>query len=180
MLDNALIQLFLPIVQAGLIDHGFTGVVVVANFQPTQEGRVDGSAVYFNKVGPDHRYGSPQHQYAVDVVAQTCTRTTTQMIESHWQFDVAINDDPNDVNSKTGPDLARAVAMILQDPDTVYALKRQKVGIERITDVRNTYVQNDRAQYEANPSFDAIITHQDVFTKNVNFVTSISGTTKSV
>src|ERR1700759_1268444 len=50
MTDSELIQLFLPIIEAGLTLDGFTDVEVVQNDQPTQQGINNIPTVYFSKV----------------------------------------------------------------------------------------------------------------------------------
>jgi len=56
MLDNQLIQVFLPAINAGLVAYGYSGVNVVASNQPTQQGIPTGPTVYFYKLS-DHRLG---------------------------------------------------------------------------------------------------------------------------
>jgi hypothetical protein len=56
MLDNQLIQVFLPVINAQLTAYGYSGVTVIAANQPTQQGIPTGPTVYFYKLN-DHRLG---------------------------------------------------------------------------------------------------------------------------
>ena len=53
MRDNELIQLFVPIIDTGLIDRGFVGVETIASYQPTQQGAPSAPTVFFYKLGEE-------------------------------------------------------------------------------------------------------------------------------
>ncbi len=149
MLDNQLIQLFLPLITAGLTAQGYSGVSVTQSFQPTQQGAFTGPAVYFFKIG-DHRYGFLGRTNVWDSVHGVEVHTETQNYETTFQVSAWVRQVPG-VSTYTASDLVNVVSGILQSDSTVFTLAANDVGIYRITDVRNPYFVDDRDQHEASP-----------------------------
>lgn len=173
MLDNAFIILFRPLLLAGLTARGLTTVQVKQNYQPTQQGRADGPAIYFNKIF-DHRYGSPRVEETWNATTGLKSRTTTQVVLSTWQFGAITNQDPSNDTELTAEDILKYAASAMQDEDFQAGLVAQGVNISRISDIRIVRVKNDRDQFESNPTFDAIINHTDVFVSNVPIVSNFN------
>lgn len=161
MLDNDLIRKFLPIVNAGLIARGYTGVTTKQSNQPTQQGAMITPTVYFYKLY-DKRFGWVKRDDFWDADLQVMRHRETQNYETTFQFSaMAVTND------YTASDLINSVAQIMQSYDTIETLTAQSVGILRITDVRNPYFTDDRDRFEAFPSFDITFNHQQSFTATV-------------
>lgn len=169
MLDNELIELFLPVINAGLVARGFAGVAVKQAYQPTQQGAVSTPVVYFSKVG-DRRLGWVDRENVFDDFAQEMEHTEAQCYETTFQFNAYVVANPGNP-SYTASDLCNTVAQILQADSTLQTFATVGVGVLRIGDVRNIYFVDDRDRHEASPSFDIVFTHKQIFT-NVDPVVS--------
>jgi len=152
--DNDLIRLFLPLVNAGLVTYGYTNVLVPQADQPTKQGTPSSPSVHFYKLN-DKRIGSPQRKSTWNSLTSVMTDTDIQVMEGYWQVSTLVRQP----NTYTASDLANAVAMIMQTSKFIETLKASGVGILRIGEVRNPYLQDDRDQYQASPSFDFIISY---------------------
>jgi hypothetical protein len=159
MNDNALIQLFLPIITSGLIAAGYTGVIVKQANQPTQQGVNTPPTVYFYKVG-DHRYGFLRRSDEWDTINNIMVHTELQQYETTFQISALVLQNPLTPDQYTASDLVNEVAAIMQSDFTRVILFNADVGILRVTDVVNPYFTDDRDQFEASPSFDFILTHK--------------------
>lgn len=159
MTDNQLIQLFLPIVQAGLIADGFTGVVAKQANQPTQQGANTGPTVYFYKVS-GKRYGFLGRLDVWDSNTNQMVHTESQYYETTFQFSALVRQFPVTPNQYTASDLANEVASIMQSDNTRDILNASGVGILRVVELPNPYFVDDRDQFEASPSFEFVLTSQ--------------------
>lgn len=161
MNDNQLIQIFLPLINSGLVALGYYGVLVSQNYQPTMQGSSTGPVVYFFKVG-NHRYGFLNRKDEWDPINNVMTHTESFFQESQFQVSALVTQDPTNVDTYTASDLCNAVAEIMQSDVVWEALQEQDVGIYRITDVRNPYFIDERDRYEAFPSFDFTLTYNNI------------------
>lgn len=150
--DNSLIQLFLPIIQAGLVADGFTNVTVIQANQPTQQGSPTGPTVYFYKTHTK-RYGFLGRQDQWDVNLGRMNHHETQYHETTFRFQILVLQNVKNPGY-TASDLADEVASILQSDTTRATLNAQGVGMLRITDISNPYFTDDRDNFEALPSFE--------------------------
>lgn len=159
MTDNQFIQLFLPIINAGLIADGFTGVSVKQANQPTQQGINLNPTVYFYKVA-NKRYGFLGRKDKWDTVMTRMNHTEAQYFETTFQVSALVRQFPITPDQYTASDLINEVASIMQSDNTRDILNQSNVGILRITDVRNPYFIDDRDLFEASPSFDFVLISQ--------------------
>ena len=150
--DNTLIQLFLPIIKAGLIADGFNNVVVQQANQPTQQGIPTAPTVYFYKTG-NRRYGFLGRNDKWDAMSSTMVHHERQYYETSFRIQALVLQNVK-TPSYTASDLANEVACIMQSDNTLAVLNDQGVGILRITDIINPYFTDDRDNFEALPSFD--------------------------
>jgi hypothetical protein len=159
MTDNQLIQLFLPIIQNGLIADGFVDVPVVQSNQPTQQGINSNPTVYFYKVG-DKRYGflGRKSEWIIDEMLHT----EFQHYETTFQIVALVRQDPNNTSLPTAADLVNEVAAIMQSDNARQLLNAANVGILRVTDVRNPYFTDDQDIFEASSSFDFTLVHAQI------------------
>lgn len=158
MTDNDLIRLFRPMLITGMARYGVADIEVMQNYQPTQQGRATGRGLYFHSVH-DHRHGSAMESNEWNAALGRMDRTVTQAMETTFQIDIIVNE----TDVLTAADVGKIAAAVMQNSEFREGLAAEKVAILRIGDVRNTPVVNDRDQFEFNPSFDAIITHNDIF-----------------
>lgn len=172
MTDNQLIQVFLPIIQAGLIADGFNGVDTIAANQPTQQGIPTAPTVFFYKIG-DHRFGYLGRTDAWDSVNSSMIHTEVQQYETTFQISTLVLQSPATPNQYTAADLANEVCAIMQSDNTRNILYNNNIGILRVMDVSNGYFVDDRDNFEASPSFDFTLTHSNTRVNTGNPFTSI-------
>lgn len=158
MTDNELIRLFLPIINNGLINYGYTNVSVKQFNQPTQQGANSGQTVYFSKLY-DKRYGFLRRDSQWVPLASEMVHTEEQSYETTFQIMALVRQNPSNTMLPTASDLVNEVAAIMQSDNTVKILNDADVGILRITDVRNPYFTDDQDIFEASPSFDFTLVH---------------------
>lgn len=156
MNDNDLIRLFLPIINAGLIADGFSGVTVMQSNQPTQQGTPTAPTVFFFKVG-NKRYGFPFWGDAWNGTEEV--HTELQRFETTFQVGAIALQRPYNTFSYTASDLVNEVCAIMQQESTVITLMAAGVGILRVSQVRNPYFTDDMDNFEAAPSFDFVLTY---------------------
>lgn len=156
--DNDIIRIFLPIIQNGLIQDGFTGVTVKQANQPTQQGIPATPCVYFFKVS-NKRFGFLGR--FDNWVNPVMVHHEKQYMEITFQVMALVLQYPITPNQYTASDLVNEVASIMQSDNTVTILNNNKMGILRITELSNPYFVDDRDQFEASPSFDFTLVYQD-------------------
>ena len=156
--DNQLIQIFLPIIQNGLVSDGFNNVIVKQSNQPTQQGINTSPTVYFFKVS-SKRYGF-LGRYDKWTNSQM-THTEVQYMEATFQVSALVLQYPTTPNQYTASDLVYEVSSIMQSDNTRDILNNSGIGILRITDLLNPYFLDDRDQFEASPSFDFVLTYEN-------------------
>jgi hypothetical protein len=169
MLDNDLIRLFLPLLNTGFTDLGYSNITVQQSFQPTSQGIIDTPLVSFYKLY-DKRYGFKSDLSKLDIINNLMIRSEVQYYETTFQVSALVKQDPNNIGY-TASDLVNTAAYIMQSTDTIEFLQENDVGLLRLTDVRNPYFLNDRDQNTASPSFDFTLTHKQIFTKEVDIIT---------
>lgn len=158
MLDNQLIALIITTLTSQEAAAGIPGLPIAAAFQATQQGVNTVPTIYLYKVG-DHRYGSPRRVNIWDEVHSVMVHTEIQKYETTFTLSALSTQNPATPSQYTASDIINKAAYILQSMATITDLQEQGVGIMRIPDVRNPYFLDDRARYEASPSFDFILTH---------------------
>lgn len=160
MNDNALNVIIRAELIAGLARLGVTADVIAA-YQPTSQGRESDATVYFFQVG-DNRYGWQYRTQVYDQEAGEIVRTEKQIIETTYQLMALAPQDPSNLSLPTPKDIVRACAMICNSQAFIVALRAHDIGMQRVTQIRNPYFVNDREQFEASPSFDFTVTHNQV------------------
>lgn len=169
MTDNELIELFLPIINAGVASLGYEDVIVQQNYEPTMQGINSGPTVYFYKIS-DHRYGFLQRTDVWNERDSAFVHTESQQYETVFQVSALVTQDPANI-SYTASDLVNDVAAIMQSDNTRNILAASQVFIERVSEVRNPYFIDDRDRYEASPSFDFTLTYHRAIISSTPIVT---------
>lgn len=154
--DNQLIQIFLPIIQNGLVADGFTNVITKQSNQPTQQGINTSPTIYFFKVS-GRRYGFLGRYDKWN--STQMTHTENQYMEATFQIMALVLQNPITPNQYTASDLVYEVSSIMQSDNTRDILNESGIGILRVTDLLNPYFLDDRDQFEASPSFDFTLTY---------------------
>lgn len=171
MLDNALIALVIKTVIAGEAIAGIPDTPVKQAFQPTQQGANTKPTAYLYKIG-DRRYGFVRRTDCWDVERSQIIHTELQKYETTFQISALATQNPATPTQYTDSDILNLVASILQSSTAIAILRAAGVGIERVTDVRNPYFQDDRQRNEASPSFDFVLTHDQIIKSTTPIVES--------
>ena len=161
--DNAIIQIFLPILQAGLIADGFTTTIVKQSNQPTMQGINTDPTCYFFKVA-NKRYGFLGTYDKWNSDTSQMQHFENQFIESTWQVACLALQNPTTPNQYTASDVVNDAASIMQSDSTRYILNQSGIGILRVTDVSNPYFFDDRDNFEASPTFDFTLVYENIRT----------------
>lgn len=161
MLDNQIFINIIAALKAGLLAQSITDVVIKQNFQPVQQGANIGPTLYIHKLG-DHRYGWLERTDVWDQDLATIVHTERQLYESMFQITALSIQNPALITQKTASDLANIAAGIMQSDVTRQTLTNQGLNIYRITDIRNPYFVDDKDRFEASPSFDFTLQHEQV------------------
>lgn len=172
--DNSLIQIFLPVINAGLIADGFSGVVVKQSNQPTMQGIPTNPTIYFFKTG-NKRYGYLGRLDVWDSMAVDMVHTESQYYESTWQVSALVLQSPATPNQYTASDLVNEVASIMQSDNTRDILNGSGIGILRVMDVLNPYFVDDRDNFEASPSFDFVLTYENIRSGTSPIISKFNG-----
>lgn len=154
--DNSLIQLFLPIIKAGLVADGFTTTVVKQSNQPTQQGIPTAPMVFFTKIY-NKRFGFLRREDRWDTLTNSFVHVESQYYETSFQVSALVLQNPSNLSIPTASDLVNEVASIMQSSATLDTLNNAGVGILRITDITNPYFTDDRDNFEASPSFNFVL-----------------------
>ena len=179
MTDNGLIELFLPIIQNGLLADGFTGVTVKQANQPTQQGIPVTPTVYFYKIG-NKRYGFLGRWDKWDSVQQKMVHTEAQYYETTFQISALVLQYPVTPGQYTASDLVNEVASVMQSDNTRTILNNSNVGILRVQNISNPYFVDDRDQFEASPSFDFTLLYQNFRVSNNPMIKSFDAVINGV
>jgi hypothetical protein len=163
MLDNLLIQNIFAVLQTGLTAQGYTALQLAQSFQPTNQGVNTAPTLFLFKLS-DHRYGFLERTDVWNPDTETMVHTETQLYETMFQISTLATQDPTNTSLPTASDYANIAAGIMNSDAARLALNAQGINIYRITDVRNPYFMDDRDRFEASPSFDFTVQHQQVIT----------------
>lgn len=149
-----------------------TGLEVKQANQPTQQGVPVGPVIFMTKL-PDNRYGFRGTSDIWDAEAQKKYHTETQQYESTFQLNCLITQDPTDTAQPTQIDVLNYAAYIMQSDATIRTLQAQGIGIERVSQIRQTPFQDERDRFEYSPSFDFVLTHKQSVTSEIDVLQSI-------
>lgn len=172
MLDNALIQLFLPILRDGLIALGFTDVEVKQSNQPTQQGINTGPTVYFFK-----SHDIPAGGVSIDsaeVIDGVYTEVRSQWYETTFNAQSLVKQDPTNPMQYTASDLTKSAVWVMQSQETIEQLALSNVGVLRVQEVPNPYAKDDRDQFEAFANFNFTLTNKQIIVVTPNIVSNIN------
>lgn len=159
MNDKQIAALFMTVLPSRIqAQPGMATVALARKFQPRQQGATTGPFVYFFKVG-DHNHGSPKREDSYNEVGALFDQMQRQLVETTYQFTAWIPQNPADTSGLTESDVLNVVSAIMQSDAVLAAFRTAGVGIQRVTDLRNPYFVDERDRFEAEPSFDIVLTH---------------------
>lgn len=169
MQDNPLIALIISTIIAGEAVAGIPGTPIKQAFQPTMQGVNSQPTAYLYKIG-DRRTGFVSRNDAWQT--NRMVHTESQIYETTFQISALATQNPNTPNQYTASDILNLIASILQSSQAIAAFEAQGVGVERVSDIRNPYFQDDRQQNEAAPSMDVVFSHSQIITSTMPIVTT--------
>lgn len=143
---------------------------VIAGNQPTTQGRED-AGIYFFPIS-DAAIGWQGRSYATNTLP-LMPMTDTQTVETAFQVEALVPDEPNDLNQVTALDALHVARMVIGSLPFVEAVRADGVGVQRATNVRIPYFTNDRDQFEMSPSFDFTVSHKRAIIQYVNSIDAI-------
>lgn len=167
MLENQLFTVVKAALDAGFaVVAGFTDVEVQQVYQPSTFGVPSDPTVFMQTVIAGRRVGWVKREEIQPVAPATdFTHRETQWWETTLQIGALARHNPTDPDYLTLPtagDIAKRASDILQSDNGMAVLKAGGVSPLRITNVRNVQIVNDSDQYEANPSFDIVLSYVQV------------------
>lgn len=161
---NALIMAqLLPAMQAV---PDLSAVALAQLNQRRQWGVSNTAAVLFSKLF-DHRLGWPKRQSKLNVAGVAFDNALIQQYETTYQFSAWVQTDPANVSGLTESDVLNIVSSIIQTDAILLAFRAAGVGIQRVPQVRNPVITDDRDRFEAVPSFDIVFTHTRILSTTV-------------
>lgn len=178
MLEMALFGL----VRSTLLAELPAGVAVERMFQPVTVGVNSGPTIYLQTIIPGRRVGWVGRRDR-NTPTEDMTHEETQWLETTFQVSGLARRDPQNPNYLTLPTAADYVQMaadILQGDRGMAALAVQRVRPLRVTTMRDTKFVNEADQYEANPSFDIVLSHMQIRSSVTPPVVDIDGIAGSV
>lgn len=159
MTNNEIAEFFRSQMLAMLTEQGHPEVRVTSSFQPTNQGRLDGPVLYFVEVG-DIPAGAQGSVTTRDVATGQVVDISTQRMRLTYQVQGFAPADTTDLTTLRAADVTKLALMLLKSPPFIRALKSRTMGIETIGTTRPNFAVNDRAQFEAGPSFDFTMSYR--------------------
>lgn len=177
MTEASLAILLKSILDSGMAARGMV-VSVLRDEQPRQQGVPSTAALFFHHIGTMN-VGWPRKDDVWNAGNGNFDHTETQRRESRYQIAALAPQTPSDPTLPTPADFCNAAAAVLQSDVAITTLAASGIGVQHVTDIRSTYFVDDKGQNEENPSFDVVLSHQDVFVtatpKITNFAATIQG-----
>lgn len=163
MLDNELIKELIAVLKTGLTANGLGNVSVKQSSQPTNQGADSGPTIYLEKIG-DKRYGFLRRsdRWVFDADPPYFEHKEEQTYETSFQISALSIQDPQNVTQKTASDIVNIAAAVLQSDTARDTLQSKGIQMLRVQDVRNPYFVDDKGRFEAVPSFDFTLIHEQV------------------
>lgn len=146
--------------------------LVVQKDQPHQEGAPDKGTVYFEKLF-DTPYGFAKTVLNYDPLVQKFIETEQQWTRSTFQISALKQEDPSNVAAPTASDITHVMRMHMNSRFVARELIKKNIGLERATEVRNPYFEDDKVRFEAHPSFDVVLIHIKTLENPVDVISKI-------
>lgn len=145
---------------------------VIAGNQPTGQGRTDG--VYFFMMNDAKRgWQSRSYSEVVTQVPAILKATEKQINETMFQFGALVQDDINDDDQLLADDVLSIARSCLSSLPFVESLAKMGIGVQRPTDILNPVFVNEHDQYEFNPNFTIVFTHDRAIEQLVPYTETV-------
>ncbi len=171
MNDLQVFILIKSIIDNFLVNQGVTGVSVKQNYQPTMQGTPEGPAVFVHSINTN-RYGHAIEKNVYNETTELFDQSNEFWRRKSFQVMARVQLNPTDENQITAADLVNMVADSLNMSDTRQTLLSSDIGIERITQVREPYIVNEKERFESEPSFDFTLSYRKIYNSTVRKVDS--------
>jgi hypothetical protein len=159
MTNNEIAAFFRAQMLAMLAEQDHPEVDVTSSFQPNNQGRLDGPVLYFVEIG-DVPHGAQRNSQQTDIGTGQTTVTSAQRMRISYQVQGFAPADVTDLTVLRAADVVKLALMLMASPPFIAALKANGMGIEKIPSTKPNFVVNDRAQFEAGPTFEFTISYQ--------------------
>ncbi|URG13034.1 hypothetical protein B2_41 [Stenotrophomonas phage B2] len=143
---------------------------VILGNQSTGQGRVNG--VYFFRMADGMR-GWQSRRY--QETAQGLNVTESQWVETQYQFQALVKNDPLDPDQLLASDVVQIVRSLLGGVNMAERLHSLGVGVQRPSPVLTPWFVNEQNQYDSNPSFTLIFSHRRELSLPVNYAETVTG-----
>ena len=173
MNDNQVIAVLISVMRMGLDEIGLTDVQIRQNYQPRKVGVSSQPVLYFHKISAP-RYGFPGRRDSYNSTNRNFDHSESIWRTPTFQVNGLSTQNPADINQLTASDIVEQTADVLQQSNTRTRLLAQKIGIFRITQIREDYFHDDRDRFEQSPSFDFTLSYRRVIDSTVQPVTDFS------
>jgi hypothetical protein len=172
MTDNQLIQLFLPLLKAGLAapPYNLLDLQIVQNYQPQQQGLISVPTLYFQKVPGGKNYGFLGRNNLWNVGTTQEDHVEQQYKEATYQFMAMVTQEPSNVNQMTSSDLADYAAAVLGSDACRTAVSAGGAAILRIQELPNPYILDDHDRFVAVANFSVTFQYLNVVRTSTNVV----------
>lgn len=172
MKDNDLIALLSAQLNLAVTAGGWD-FPVIQKQQPTQQGIPYAPAVFFEKLF-DYHYGWAETDYPVyDPSTNMFDESETQNLETTFQISAWVIQNPADLTIPTASDVVNFLKMFMTSRSMVRTLMSnaaEPINIQRVTQVRNPYIEDDRHRNEATPNFDLVFSHKRILVNKIGAV----------
>lgn len=157
MTNNEIAAFFRAQMLAMLAEQNHPEVAVTSSFQPNNQGRLDGPVLYFVEIG-DVPHGAQRN--STQTIGLETTVTSSQRMRISYQVQGFAPANITDLSVLRAADVVKLALMLMASPPFIAALKANGMGIEKIPSTKPNFVVNDRAQFEAGPTFDFTLSYQ--------------------
>lgn len=158
MVNNEIAAFFRSQMLAMLAEQGHPEVDVTSSFQPDNQGRISGPVLYFAET-LDTPHGAQKTGTSTDNQGQAID-TSMQRWRISYQVQGFAPVDKTDLTVLRAADVIKIALMLLKSPVFLKALKANGMGLEKIPSTKPNFVVNDRAQYEAGPTFEFTMSYR--------------------
>lgn len=159
MTNNEIAAFFRTQMLAMLAEQDHAEIDVTSSFQTDNQGRLDGPVLYFVEIG-DVPHGAQKSTTTHNVGTGETIDTSMQRMRISYQVQGFAPANKTDLTQLRAADVVKLALMLLKSPRFIKALKVNGMGIETIASTKPNFVVNDKAQFEAGPSFDFTMSYR--------------------
>jgi len=186
MTDNDFKEIILTTITAIILDAETSGEINLPNpvkteagNQPRQQGQAENPMAFYNIIGTKN-YGWQSRKDEFNDGDDDFDHTERQWKERTVQIGVEITENPADDTLSTATDVVNCINMGFGSEKIFLSLKSQGVGIIRITDVREPYIQDEHDRYTMQPNFDCVFSYLLTKQSKVEKLEAIEGNTQAI